>query len=49
LSISHDVRASLANQLRCHATFASNKPVWDLEAWRPNVGYADTVLHACNP
>lgn len=49
LSLSREVRGSLSNQLKCHAVFAPRKPLWNLEAWRPDVGYADTVLHACNP
>jgi Protein of unknown function (DUF2599) len=49
LSLTATIRHSLVDQLHCHAVFASSKPRWDLEAWRPNVGYARTVLAACNP
>jgi Protein of unknown function (DUF2599) len=41
--------ASLTDQLRCHAVYASLKPWWNLEAWRPDVGYRRTVLALCNP
>lgn len=40
---------SLLNQLRCHAVFAGLKPRWNLETWRPDVGYAATVAALCNP
>jgi hypothetical protein len=43
------IRDSLLNQLKCHAVFASAKPHWNLEAWRPDVGYAGTVEAFCNP
>jgi Protein of unknown function (DUF2599) len=43
------MRHSLRNQLRCHAVFVPDKPTWDLESWRPDVGYAKTVLAECNP
>ncbi len=43
------MRHSLLNQLRCHADFAPRKPLWDLEAWRPDVGYFRTVAAYCNP
>jgi hypothetical protein len=49
LHLTREVRGSLSDQLRCHAVFAQGKPLWNLEAWRPDVGYAATVLHACNP
>jgi hypothetical protein len=42
-------RESLEDQLRCHAVFAPHKPVWNLETWRPDVGYPRTVLNLCNP
>lgn len=47
--LSGAVRSSLREQLRCHAVFAPRKPTWDLEAWRPDVGYAATVRARCNP
>jgi hypothetical protein len=49
LHLTAAVTDSLRNQLRCHAAFAPHKPAWNLEAWRPDVGYGSTVLHACNP
>lgn len=49
LRLTTAVTDSLRNQLRCHAMFAPHKPVWNLEAWRPDVSYTSTVLHACNP
>jgi hypothetical protein len=49
LRLTQSVRASLLNQLRCHADFAPRKPLWDLEAWRPDVGYFKTVAAFCNP
>ena len=42
-ALAEHVRHSLMNQLLCHAVFASGKPTWDLETWRPDVGYAATV------
>jgi hypothetical protein len=49
LHLTTAIRQSLDNQLRCHADFAPRKPLWDLESWRPNVGFAATVEHLCNP
>jgi hypothetical protein len=49
LTLSPTMRHSLLSQLHCHAVFASQKPRWDLESWRPDVGYLKTVLAACNP
>jgi hypothetical protein len=43
------IRGSLLSQFRCHAAFALHKPRWNLEAWRPDVGYTRTVLAECNP
>lgn len=40
---------SLLDQLHCHAVFAPLKSRWNLEAWRPDVGYARTVAALCNP
>jgi hypothetical protein len=40
---------SLRNQLKCHAVFVPDKQHWNLEAWRPDVGYAQTVAAFCNP
>jgi hypothetical protein len=36
-------------QFRCHVQFAATKQVWHLEPWRPALGYAATVVAACNP
>ncbi|WP_186321521.1 DUF2599 domain-containing protein [Bacillus sp. FJAT-22090] len=40
---------SLENQFACHYDFAKKKDSWNLEPYRPNVGYFATVLAACNP
>ncbi|MFT4127546.1 MAG: DUF2599 domain-containing protein [Gordonia sp. (in: high G+C Gram-positive bacteria)] len=37
------------NQLRCHWDFAPFKSPWNLDSWRPDVSYWDTVLAGCNP
>lgn len=38
------------DQLVCHwANAGYLKVPWNLDSWRPNVGYAATVLAACNP
>lgn len=41
------------DQFRCHWVWARmvqpNKPSWNLEPWRPAVGYDATVQDACNP
>jgi hypothetical protein len=43
----------MADQFYCHwdwaRVVAPNKPSWDLEPWRPAVGYAGTVQALCNP
>lgn len=49
LALTPSIRRSLTNQLKCHAVFAAEKPWWDLETWRPDVGFTATVLAACNP
>jgi hypothetical protein len=49
LRLTKSIHESLLNQLRCHAEFVPNKPTWDLESWRPNVGYTKTVEAECNP
>ncbi len=45
--------AGMHDQFQCHWTFARliapTKPSWDLEPWRPAVGYAATVAASCNP
>lgn len=40
---------SLIQQLTCHMAFASSKPVWSLESWRPEVSMSSLILHGCNP
>jgi Protein of unknown function (DUF2599) len=47
--ISPTIRHALTDQLRCHAEFAPTKAQWDLESWRPDVGYLATVEALCNP
>lgn len=37
------------DQLVCHVANAWAKRPWNLESWRPNVGYAATVAALCNP
>jgi hypothetical protein len=41
------------DQFLCHWNFARivepDKPSWDLEPWRPVVGYPATVAALCNP
>ncbi|RBO93884.1 DUF2599 domain-containing protein [Nocardia puris] len=43
----------MRDQFICHWDWARlaqpNKPSWNLEPWRPDVGYAATVQAACNP
>lgn len=43
----------LHDQFLCHWNFARavdpTKTSWDLEPWRPTVGYAATVAALCNP
>ena len=43
----------MREQFLCHWTFARvvdpAKPSWNLEPWRPAVGYAATVAASCNP
>jgi hypothetical protein len=44
---------NMRDQFRCHVEFARiaepDKPSWNLELWRPDVGYLATVLAQCNP
>ena len=37
------------DQLKCHYDFAPFKVPWNLDSWRPNVGYPATVAAGCNP
>jgi len=43
----------MRDQCICHVQIvsvrSSRKPTWNLDEWRPNVGYAQTVNSACNP
>jgi hypothetical protein len=49
----HESRDRLRHQYICHQQFATvkepDKPTWDLELDRPDVGYAETVKARCNP
>ena len=39
----------MKDQLLCHAFGAPNKAKWNLEPWRPAVGYYPTLAAGCNP
>lgn len=43
----------IRDQFRCHVEFARiaepDKPSWNLELWRDDVGYLATVTARCNP
>jgi hypothetical protein len=41
--------SGLENQYKCHSAFARTKTPWHIEPARADVGYAATVLAACNP
>lgn len=45
-------RQNMADQFYCRWDFvryrAPNKPSWNLDSWRPNVGYWQTVRDRCN-
>ena len=41
--------SGMKDQFHCHNDFASAKRPWNLEPWRPDVGYALTVAAGCNP
>ncbi len=38
----------MRHQLICHLAIARDKPQWNLEPWRPDVGYAKTLEAGCN-
>lgn len=38
----------LRHQLICHIVIAKDKPEWNLEPWRPDVGYRLTEAAGCN-
>lgn len=40
---------SMYDQFRCHARFAKQKPTWNEESWRRNVGYEAVLRAFCNP
>ena len=40
---------NMHDQLSCHVSNAGFKDPWNLESWRPDVGYNKTVLARCNP
>lgn len=43
----------MRDQYICHQVFVAirypNKPTWNLDEWRPDVGYLNTVNASCNP
>ncbi len=43
----------MEDQFYCHWDIvrlrAPNKESWNLDSWRPNVGYWNTVRAQCNP
>jgi len=39
----------MRDQLVCHMIGAQDKPTWNLEPWRPEVGLQQTILSLCNP
>lgn len=41
--------SGMEDQYKCHVNFAKNKVPWNLEPWRPDVGYVATVAARCNP
>ena len=43
------VYLALTNQYRCHADRYLDKKSWNVETWRPFVGYESTVDAFCNP
>lgn len=40
---------SLVGQWVCHSVFAPDKETWNLEDWRPAVGFPEMVSSRCNP
>jgi hypothetical protein len=40
---------TMRDQLVCHAVGAPDKPTWNLEPWRPDVGLLATMAARCNP
>ncbi len=41
--------STMRDQLECHAIGAPDKPTWNLEPWRPDVGLLATMAARCNP
>ncbi len=39
----------MRHQLICHFAIADSKPEWNLDPFRPDVGYSATVAAGCNP
>lgn len=39
----------MQEQYQCHVNFAATKNPWNLEPWRPAVGYMETTKKECNP
>jgi len=39
----------MRDQLLCHALGVPDKPTWNLEPWRPDVGLVATLAASCNP
>ena len=44
-----DNSEGMRQQYLCHVDFAKYENNWNLEPWRPNVGYNATVAAGCNP
>lgn len=40
---------SVVDQFRCHAVFAASKAIWNLEDFRPHVGWPAYISSQCNP
>lgn len=38
----------MINQLTCHLAIARDKQEWNLDPWRPYVGYSNTAAAGCN-
>ncbi|MFC8731732.1 DUF2599 domain-containing protein [Luteimicrobium sp. NPDC057192] len=42
-------KPGMHDQLLCHALGVPDKPTWNLEPWRPDVGLLATLAASCNP
>ncbi|NNH05867.1 DUF2599 domain-containing protein [Cellulomonas fimi] len=40
---------TMRDQLSCHQLGAPDKATWNLEPWRPDVGWLSVVAARCNP